>query len=193
MHFGIRVRRILLMPIGGMAQFDDVPRQPWREFLITIAGPAVNFAIAGLLALWVGRPVGWPFSGDDYETRVFGFAQLLLTWNLLLGVVNLVPVFPMDGGRIFRALLATRLPYLQATFWAATVGKALAIVGALLALFVWNLPMLAVLFGFIFFVGEAEYRTAKYRELEEARYREMLARRYAEMPPPLEEPPVLRR
>jgi Zn-dependent protease len=194
MHFGIRVRRILLMPIGGMAQFEDIPRQPSRELLITIAGPAVNFAIAALLALWVGRPVGWPFSDYDYPATASGYAQLLLVWNLLMGTFNLVPVFPMDGGRILRALLAMRFPYLQATFWAATVGKILAVVAALLAFFVWELPMLGVLFLFIFVVGDAEYRAAKHRELEEVRYREMLARRYAEIPPPLERgtgvPPV---
>jgi Zn-dependent protease len=193
MHFGIRVRGILLMPIGGMAQFEDIPRQPSRELLITIAGPAVNFAIAGLLALWVGGPRGWPFDDYDFPDNANGFVQLLLSWNLLMGCFNLIPVFPMDGGRIFRALLATRLPYLQATFWAATLGKSLAIVGALLALVVWNRPLTAALFIFIFFAGQAEYRAAQRRELEDARYREMLARRYAEMPPPLDEPPLLLR
>src|SRR3954470_24304426 len=156
MHFGIRVRRILLMPIGGMAQFDDIPRQPSRELLITIAGPAVNFAIAGLLALWVGRPVGWPFSDQDYAESAVGFAQLLLSWNLLMGTFNLIPVFPMDGGRIFRALLATRLPYLRATFWAATVGKTLAVIAAGLAIFVWHTPQPEILFAFIFFEADAE-------------------------------------
>ncbi|MEO6568495.1 MAG: site-2 protease family protein, partial [Opitutaceae bacterium] len=183
MHFGIRVPRILLMPIGGMAQFDEIPREPARELLITIAGPAVNFAIAGLLALFVEMP-SWPFSDYDYHADAHGTAQLLLAWNLVMGVFNLVPVFPMDGGRILRACLAMRVPYLQATFWAASLGKVLAIFAAILALVAWNRPLIAVLFLFIFFVGHAEYRAAMRRELDEARHREMLARWYSQMPPP---------
>lgn len=193
MHFGIRVRGILLMPIGGMAQFEDIPRQPSRELMITIAGPAVNFTIAALLSLWVGAPRGWFFDDYDFPANAQGFAQLLLTWNLFMGCFNLVPVFPMDGGRIFRALLATRLPYLQATYWAATVGKTLAVVAALLAVVIWERWLMAALFGFIFFAADAEYRAARRREWEEARYREMLARHYAEMPPPVDEPPLLLR
>jgi len=188
MHFGIGVRRILLMPIGGMAEFDDIPRQPSRELLITLAGPAVNFAIAAILWAVVGLPRGWPFG--DYPDTATGFAQLLLGWNLLMGCFNLVPVFPMDGGRIFRALLATRLPYLRATFIAATVGKVLSVVAALLALFVFHREMTAVLFAFIFFAGDAEYRGVKRRETEDAHWRAVLARAYAALPP-AEEPPVL--
>src|SRR5882724_9982488 len=136
MHFGVGVRRILLMPIGGMAEFDSIPRQPSRELLITLAGPAVNFVIAAVLFLFVGVPQGWPLGDFDYDANLAGFVQLLLSWNLLMGCFNLLPVFPMDGGRIFRALLATRLSYLRATFWAATVGKVLAAIAALIALLV---------------------------------------------------------
>lgn len=193
MHYGIGVRRILLMPIGGMAEFNDIPRQPSRELLITLAGPAVNFAIAAALGLMIGGPRGWPFDDYDYPANALGFAHLLLTWNLLMGLFNLLPVFPMDGGRIFRALLAMRMPYLRATFWAASVGKTLSIVAALIALFWFERPLTAVLFAFIFLAGDAEYRAAKRREQEEAQWREVLARSYAEMPPPLDEPPLLRR
>ncbi|HEX2855419.1 MAG TPA: site-2 protease family protein [Opitutaceae bacterium] len=191
MHYGIRVRRILLMPIGGMAELDEMPRQPSRELWITVAGPAVNFVIAGILWALLGVPQGWPFGDFDYPATALGFAHLLLTWNLLMGVFNLVPVFPMDGGRILRAVLATRLPYLRATFWAASVGKVLAATGALVAIIGFDRPLTAVLFAFIFFAGEAEYRAARRREREEAEWREVLARAYARMPPPLEEPPYL--
>lgn len=196
MHFGIGVRRILLMPIGGMAEFEDIPRQPSRELLITLAGPAVNFAIAALLWLAVGFPRGWPLA--DYPANATGFAQLLLHWNLVMGCFNLVPVFPMDGGRIFRALLATRLPYLRATRWAATVGKVLAVTAAVLALTVppmifHQTPayLLAALFAFIFYAGEMEYRAVKRREFDDAHWRAVLARVYAPVVPPTEEPPVL--
>lgn len=192
MHYGIRVRRIMLMPIGGMAELEEMPRQPSRELWITLAGPAVNFAIAGVLWALGGVP-RWPFGGYEFPDTLAGFTDLLLTWNLLMGCFNLAPVFPMDGGRILRAVLATRLPYLRATFWAASVGKVLAVAGVLVALFGFErpLPLIAVLFTFIFFVGEAEYRAAQRREREEAQWREVLARTYAHLPPPLEEPPYL--
>jgi Zn-dependent protease len=187
MHFGIGVRRILLMPIGGMAEFESIPREPRKELLITIAGPAVNFAIAGALWLVVGSPSHWSLS--SYEADALGFAHLLLHWNVLMGCFNLVPVFPMDGGRVFRALLATRLPYLRATFWATTVGKILAIVGALLAVFWWETYLTAVLFLFIFYAGEMEYRALLRRELIEAHWRETLAQCGA-IPPA--QPPLIR-
>ncbi len=186
MHFGIRVRRILLMPIGGMAEFESIPREPRREFLITIAGPAVNFAIAGALWLVVGSPAYWEFS--NYNADAIGFAHLLLHWNILMGCFNLVPVFPMDGGRIFRALLATRLSYLRATFWAVTVGKLFAIAGALLAVFWWETYLTAVLFLFIFYAGEMEYRALLRRDLIEAHWRETLAR--FDAIPPCEPPKI---
>jgi Zn-dependent protease len=191
MHYGVGVRRILLMPIGGMAEFDSIPRAPAKEFLITLAGPAVNFAIVALLALAVGWPQGWPWQFHNYEATAVGFALLLQKWNLAMGLFNLVPVFPMDGGRIFRALLATRLPYLRATFLAATVGKILAVAGAAAALLGFDAPLTAVLFAFIFFAGEIEYRAVKRREIEDAYWRAALARIYP-LSPVTEEPPVLR-
>lgn len=191
MRFGVGVRRILLMPIGGMAEFDGIPREPGRELLITLAGPAVNFVIAGVLWLCVGLPRNWSFlpPAGDFEP-IAGFFQLLLHMNLFMGLFNLAPVFPMDGGRILRALLATRLPYLRATFIAATVGKILAATGVVLAIVLWDHPLLAALFTFIFVAGEIEYRAARRREIEEAHWRETLARYHASTRPH-EEPPVL--
>jgi Zn-dependent protease len=189
-HFGIGVRRILLLPIGGMAEFDDIPRQPSRELFITLAGPAVNFFIAACLWLAIGLPEGWSFFDYDYPATPLGVAQLLLVWNLLMGCFNLAPVFPMDGGRILRALLAVRLPYLRATYWAVTIGKILAVIGAVIALFVQ--PLTAVLFAYVYFAGASEHRLAIRREQEEAQWREVLARIYTGMPPPVEEPPLLR-
>ena len=191
-HFGVGVRRILLMPIGGMAEFDSIPRQPSRELLITLAGPAVNFAIAAGLWILVGIPPGWSPGDFTYPANATGFAQLMLHWNLLMGLFNLVPVFPMDGGRIFRALLATRLPYLRATFVAATVGKLLAALGMVLAFFLFHSPLTAVLFAFIFAAGEMEYRAVKRREDNEAHWQAMLDRVYA-VPPGSDEPPFLGR
>lgn len=192
LHFGVGVRRILLMPIGGMAEFDSIPRQPAREFLITLAGPAVNFAIAAGLWAFVGVPAHWPWGDFGFPANATGFAQLLLHWNLLMGLFNLVPAFPMDGGRIFRAILATRLSYLRATLVAATLGKALATLGALVALFHFNAPLMAVLFAFIFIAGEMEYRAAKRREADDEHWRTLLAQLHA-IAPPAEEPPFIQR
>ncbi len=190
-HYGVGVRRILLMPIGGMAEFDSIPRQPVHELLITIAGPAVNFVIATLLYLVVGLPRHWTFwSFADYPADATGFARLLLHWNLWMGCFNLLPSFPMDGGRILRALLAMRFSYLRATFWAATVGKIVCVLGVSYALLAEPVrPLLAVLFGFIFVVGEIEYRTVRRREQEEAYWRETVARFNAR--PRTGEPPIL--
>jgi Zn-dependent protease len=191
MHFGVGVRRILLMPIGGMAEFDAIPRQPARELLITLAGPAVNFTIAAILWLMVGLPAGWRLLGFyDFPDTGTGFVQLLLHWNLVMGCFNLLPVFPMDGGRIFRALLATRLPYLRATFWAATTGKILAMLAAFIAAVVFQSYLTAVLFGFIYFAGEAEYRAVQRRELEDAHWSTLLNGVYRARPL-TEEPPLL--
>jgi Zn-dependent protease len=178
-RFGIGTRRILLMPIGGMADMEEIPRQPAREILMTLAGPAVNFAIAG--ALWL---VVRHFKDDVPLYSLDGLLNELFGWNLVMGCFNLVPVFPMDGGRIFRALLATRLPYVRATFWAASVGKVLAVAGIFTALAAPRLHlaaqplyMPAVLFTFIFVVGEMEYRLVLRREQEAAHWQNWWARR----------------
>jgi Zn-dependent protease len=188
MHYGIGVRRILLMPIGGMAEFNEIPREPRREFLITLAGPAVNFVLAALLWLIV------PAATTGPETAVMTwpeFGQELMVWNLAMGCFNFLPAFPMDGGRILRASLATRMSYLRATFWAATTGKVICAIGATTAVF-FNSPLLAVLFGFIFIVGEMEYRAVKQREREDADWRAVLVRHGYQEPSP-EEPPLLQR
>lgn len=190
MHFGIGVRRILLMPIGGMAEFESIPREPAKEFLITLAGPAVNFVIVGLLAVIVGLPEGFPFHSEFLADKR-GFGQLLLQANLVMGCFNLLPAFPMDGGRILRAGLASRMPYLRATRLAATIGKVVCALGVMLAL--WNHWWMAVaLFSFISFAGEAEYRAVQRREFDDARWREMLARAYGPAATS-DEPPLLSR
>ncbi|MGA3008229.1 MAG: site-2 protease family protein [Opitutaceae bacterium] len=178
-RFGVKVRRILLMPIGGMAEFDAIPRQPRSELLITLAGPAVNFVIAGVLAIFVWFPPGWEPTGLPLSPAELG--RHLLLANIVMGCFNLIPVFPMDGGRILRALLAMRLPYLSATFWAMSVGKILAIVAVLAAIY-WHSYLVAILFAFILIAGDAEYRYVKRRDAENAYWAESLRRLYQEPP-----------
>lgn len=179
-RYGVRVPRILLLPIGGMAEFDRIPRQPTAELLITIAGPAVNFVLAILLL-----PLVWSRLAEGGIELTYSFGSLLeqLWWaNLIMGLFNLLPVFPMDGGRILRALLAFKFPYLRATWWAATVGKVLAPILAYIAFVHLQLNLLGVLFVFIFFVGDAEYRQTRRREQEDA-YWQAMARRVVSVPP----------
>lgn len=160
-RYGIPVSRILLLPIGGMAQFERIPRDPWKEIVISLAGPAVNVVLAILLlplAQWTA-----PTASPHLPLGVGGLLQWLLIINIMMGVFNLLPIFPMDGGRVFRALLALKLPYLQATTIAAFLAKGLAVVGVVLALFN-HFWMLGVLFAFIYFGGDIEYRMVKRRE-----------------------------
>ena len=195
LRYGIGVRRILLMPIGGMAEFETIPREPRRELWITVAGPAVNFVIA--LALWLVLPDEVEVDEEAVVSGYgwLGFGYTMLMANLAMGCFNLLPAFPMDGGRILRALLATRLSYVRATFWAASIGKVLTAIGVILAIFVFEKPLLVVLFAFIFAVGELEYRAARGREIEDAHLRETLARLHAfehsPFDPPLLAPPLL--
>ncbi len=172
--YGVHVSRILLMPIGGMAEFDCIPQQPCVELWITIAGPAVNCVIVAIGLLFF-----WSFLFDNEVVVRLGWRNLirqLVLANGLMGVFNLLPIFPMDGGRIFRALLAMRLPYLQATWWAATIGKVFALTFSGLAAFYFHTYLTAALFLFIFFAGGIEYKTLLRREREAVYWREVALR-----------------
>jgi Zn-dependent protease len=189
-RFGVGVRRILLMPIGGMAEFDSIPRQPTRELLMTVAGPAVNFVLAGLLWLVVDRSSGMPDNALPLPASLGELGWCLFYWNICMGIFNLAPVFPMDGGRILRAILAIKLPYVRATYWAVMIGKVLAVTAAVIAFYAGH-AMIGVLFVFIFFAGQAEYRALLRREREDAEWQAMMAQLNA--PHPVGEPPLLDR
>jgi Zn-dependent protease len=190
-RYGVRVPRILLMPIGGMAEFDRIPRKPSAELLITIAGPAVNFVLAAILL-----PVVWHDLWSEQAVPPYGSSEMLLQLaaaNVVMGTFNLLPVFPMDGGRIFRALLALKMDYVRATYWAAMIGKVLAGIFALLAAFYFHNYLLATLFVFIFFAGDSEYRLLLRREQEAAHWAEWarrVAAAQAVTPPGHDEPPA---
>jgi Zn-dependent protease/predicted transcriptional regulator len=146
-QFGIRTRSIVLLPIGGIASIERTPEEPRQEILIALAGPAVSFGIAGVLWLFLraGNGIATP---DVLSLSEGSFVQRLMLVNLLLGAFNLLPAFPMDGGRVFRAALSLRLGPLRATRIAALVAQAaavlLALVGmrynlflVLIAIFIW--------------------------------------------------------
>ncbi len=146
-RFGIKTRDITLLSIGGVASLEKMPDDPRQEILVALAGPAVNIVIAGLIWLWLSlQQIIMP---DQLSSMLQGnMLQQLLVVNLFLAGFNLLPAFPMDGGRVLRAILAMRMDRTAATRRAASVGQAFALwlglVGMLynpflifIALFVW--------------------------------------------------------
>jgi Zn-dependent protease/CBS domain-containing protein len=132
-HYGVSVKQIVLLPIGGVAQLGSIPEKPRQELAIAIAGPLVNFGLAILMVvmgLVFGQSVGLTSLSTMFNgLQSFNLPTLLgyvFASNLFLAVFNLLPAFPMDGGRVLRALLATRMPYARATATAVTIGQSLA-------------------------------------------------------------------
>lgn len=163
--YGIRTPDITLLPIGGIARLERMPDKPWQELVVALAGPAVNVVIAFALYLVLGRL----FGAGDLEEMVGGRANLLtklLAINVILVVFNLLPAFPMDGGRVLRSLLAMRMKHARATRIAAAAGQTVAVLFALLAIYVGN-PFLLLIAVFVFFGARAEASFAIYKELAE--------------------------
>jgi Zn-dependent protease/CBS domain-containing protein len=147
--YGIRIERIILLPIGGVSTMEELPKEPGQELRISLAGPMVNFVIAFicylLLLLLKGSYVG-----------VSSFLSFFILVNLFLGGFNLLPAYPMDGGRVLRAILAERMSYIRATELAAAIGKYLAIIMAIVGFF-YNF-FLVLIALFIYIGAEQEYQ-----------------------------------
>ena len=163
-RFGIPTKDITLLPIGGVARLQSMPREPRQELAIAVAGPAVNVALALLIAAILaatGR-LGSPaaiFAADEGTLTGGGLLRQLLQINVVILLFNLIPAFPMDGGRVLRALLAVRSgDYARATVQAARVGRLFALIFGIVGLFVPGAPptlVLIALFVWLAAAGEA--------------------------------------
>ncbi len=132
-QYGIRTRDITLLPIGGVARLERMPDRPAQELWVAIAGPLVNVGIVVVLGLWL-LVSGQGISLRGMDLTQGSFAGRVLFVNLMLVVFNLIPAFPMDGGRVLRALLAMRMDYARATQIAAALGQGFALVFAFFGL-----------------------------------------------------------
>lgn len=191
-RYDVETHDITLLPIGGIARLKRIPRIPIQEFVIAVAGPAVNVVITTLLlTLIFATGQGWLFetlyqvmtgtiAPEDLDSTravidgifetptLIGFTLSILTINVILVLFNMIPAFPMDGGRVLRSLLAMALPYVSATRWAQRIGVICAILMAAAAL-TSDPPRIIMLLiaGFIVFAGLAEVRQVEVREMVE--------------------------
>ncbi|MDJ0820882.1 MAG: site-2 protease family protein [Paracoccaceae bacterium] len=151
-RFGIKTPDITLLPIGGMARMEKMPEKPAQEIAVAFAGPAVNVVIWALLITF-GASTEFDLLTDPTSTR--DFLGRLAAVNLFLAIFNLIPAFPMDGGRVLRALLATRFDRVRATQIAATAGQLFAFLLGFLGLSSGNL-ILMLIAVFVFLAAQAE-------------------------------------
>jgi Zn-dependent protease/CBS domain-containing protein len=152
-RYGVRTKDLILLPIGGVARLERMPERPSEELRVALAGPAVNLLIAAIIYLVL---LGTGIEPHWRNFRLVGgdFAEKLMVVNLWLVGFNLLPAFPMDGGRVLRALLATRMDYIRATQIAAHVGQAMALVFGFVGLF--SDPFLVFIALFVWMGAEAE-------------------------------------
>jgi Zn-dependent protease/CBS domain-containing protein len=152
-RYGIQTREIVLLPIGGLARLERMPDKPVQEIVVALAGPGVNLIILTALAAWIAA------SGESFELALQraeqGLPEFLFVVNLAMLLFNLIPAFPMDGGRVLRAGLALAMPYPRATRIAAQVGQGFALLFALAGMFNRN-PMLVFIALFVFMAAGEE-------------------------------------
>ncbi len=160
-RFGIKTRDITLLPIGGMARLERMPEAPAQELLVALGGPAVTLMIA--IALFAVDAAIWGLPSLMDPTSLGRNLLVQLLWvNVILLGFNLLPAFPMDGGRVLRALLHFELDYVRSTEIAATVGQFMAVLFGLLGLYIQN-PFLILIAIFVYFGAREEAKSAQVR------------------------------
>src|SRR5215211_3263763 len=151
-RYGIKTRDITLYPIGGVARLERMPDKPIEELWVALMGPAVNVVIAAIIFVYLYLSRGLvPMT--DLTVASGSFAARLMAVNISLVLFNLIPAFPMDGGRVLRALLAMRMDYVRATQIAANIGQGLAFVLGFIGLF--NNPFLLFI-AFFVWIGASQ-------------------------------------
>jgi len=154
-HYNIKVRKIVLYPIGGVSENEEIPENPSIEWRMAAAGPLTSFAIGGiLLLLYLLLPI--PPSTTAISSAITTAGNLVLDLaglNLILGAFNLIPAFPMDGGRVFRALLAERMKFTDATKWAAFIGRMFGILMVMVGIF---FDFWLIIIGVFIYIGASE-------------------------------------
>jgi Zn-dependent protease len=165
-RFGVPTQDITLLPIGGVARLQRMPEHPLQELVVAIAGPLVNVVIAAALFFVLLASGGWSAVWPGGDWLEAGFLHRLMVANALLVGFNLLPAFPMDGGRVLRALLATQMEYTRATNIAASIGQGMAILFAIAGLFtVPPNPFLLFVALFVYLGAEGEARLVQIRTL----------------------------
>lgn len=181
-RFGVRTPDVILLPIGGLARLERIPEQPRQEFLIALAGPAVTLAIIIVLGLVIDvrgpAVVDLVLTGNARNLR-----EMLFAVNVWLLGFNLLPAFPMDGGRVLRALLARRMGLPRATRIAATIGQTAAAVAAVWAFLFSQNYMLGLVAVFVFLGAAAEAQAVEQREtLKGLTVEKLMVRQFRALP-----------
>jgi Zn-dependent protease/CBS domain-containing protein len=179
-RFGVRTPDVILLPIGGVARLERIPEEPRQELLIAVAGPAVTLAIAIILFLVLR------LSGSNADVTQLSehqpFLAQLATINIYLLLFNLIPAFPMDGGRVLRAVLASRLGLVRGTRIAATLGQALAVLGGFYGI-TRSEPILVLVAFFVFLGANAEAAAVETRAAGEGlQVRQMMVTDFRTVP-----------
>jgi Zn-dependent protease len=160
--YGIRTPDITLLPIGGVARLERMPRKPSQEFVVAICGPLVNVAIAGAIYLALG------FMPDGRQLENLAepgqFFEKLMVWNVVMVAFNLIPAFPMDGGRVLRALLAMMFEYTKATRLAAGIGQWIALLTVLIMIMSGTFMPILLLIAFFIFMAAGQEAAAVSQE-----------------------------
>jgi len=161
--FGVTTPEVILLPIGGVSRLARIPEKPSEEFLIAVAGPAVNVVIGAILIM-AGARLG-PDALASIANPATSFIERLAVVNLFLAAFNLIPAFPMDGGRVLRALLASRFGYVRATEIAAAIGQWVAFLLGFLGLF--GNPLLIFIAIFVYLAASSEAHLVAIRAISQ--------------------------